>query len=164
MHWKVSPSSLEYYQTRITQLEDNNKRRSVQEAFEGASKKSETGFSVSSSSARESVKRNSASNYGDELKFRTSVQDLFPHSLKERECIVVNGVKLFLSSVSADLLKQAKGILSDQLVRKNVPGNIKYSREDLLNLKQSYCSSDYDEIGMMSKSWPQVVSRSKIEN
>ena len=163
MNWRVSPSCLEYYQTRITQLEDNNRRRSVQAAFEEASsKKSETGFSLSSSSARDVTKRKTASTSGADLKFHTSVQDLFPHSLKERECIVVNGVKLFLSSVSVDLLKQAKGILSDQLVRKNVPGNIKYSREELLKLKQSCSSSDFDEIALMSKSWPRVVTKSNV--
>ena len=53
----------------------------------------------------------------DELKFQTSVQDLFPNTkLRERACVLVDlkdgKEKLFLSSTNAELVKDAKSCLS----------------------------------------------------
>ena len=73
----------------------------------------------------------------DELRFKTPVHELFPDKeLKERECVVVDKVKIFLYSSSTKLLKEAKIVLMENFNKRPSFSNIKYSREDLLDLKE----------------------------
>ena len=75
--------------------------------------------------------------------------------LKERECVIVDGVKIFLSSVSNDLLRKAKVILTEHLVRPKYL--IRYSREDLLSLASAPISQDESKISFIRHSCPEVL-------
>ena len=85
---------------------------------------------------------------GEDLRFQTSVKELFPNTnIRERECVVVDGVKIFLSSASPELLKEAKAVLAAKLHRgprsssSSSSSSVQYSREDLLSLARSPTSS-----------------------
>ena len=79
------------------------------------------------------------------MRFQTSVKELFPNTnIRERECVVVDGVKIFLSSASPELLKEAKAVLAAKLhrgPRSSSSSSVQYSREDLLSLARSPTSS-----------------------
>ena len=81
----------------------------------------------------------------EDLRFQTSVKELFPNTnIRERECVVVDGVKIFLSSASPELLKEAKAVLAAKLhrgPRSSSSSSVQYSREDLLSLARSPTSS-----------------------
>ena len=135
MGWRASSSAAQYYRERIPQVEDSQQRRRMR-----------TPAKPSSNSVTPSSAGNTSSIQDDEdLRFQTSVKELFPNTnIRERECVVVDGVKIFLSSASPELLKEAKAVLAAKLhrgPRSSSSSSVQYSREDLLSLARSPTSS-----------------------
>jgi len=157
MKWNVRPELAEYYQSNIAKIEENRKMKQAQATKDNSSIKSS---STISTVFLEKSNRQKSYPVGDEMRFKTSVQELFPEvKLKERECVVVDGVKIFLSSVSTDLLKKAKTILTEHLVKPKPASSslIRYSREDLLSLAAAPFSQDENKFTFIRHSCPEVL-------
>lgn len=158
MNWVVRPELTEFYQTGIAKFEENKKMQQAQAIVDDGSVKS---ASTISTAFLEKPNRQKSYPVGDDMRFKTSVQELFPDvKLKERECVIVDGVKIFLSSVSNDLLRKAKVILTEHLVRpKYAPSSslIRYSREDLLSLASAPISQDESKFSFIRHSCPEVL-------
>ena len=144
MGWRASSSAAQYYRERIPQVEDSQQRRRMRTPAKPSSN-SVTPPSVGNTS---STQARGDKDDGD-LRFQTSVKELFPNTnIRERECVVVDGVKIFLSSASPELLKEAKAVLAAKLHRgprssssSSSSSSVQYSREDLLSLARSPTSS-----------------------
>ena len=120
-------------------MEDSQQRRRVHQTPARPSSNSVTPPSAGNTS---STQARGDKDDGD-LRFQTSVKELFPNTnIRERECVVVDGVKIFLSSASPELLKEAKAVLAAKLHRgPRSSSSVQYSREDLLSLARSPTSS-----------------------
>ena len=157
MGWRMSSTAEEYYTTKIAQFQKREESKGTNGTVLTAS--SEKGVV-------KSTKPNTAEGYkvprssNDEMRFKTPVHELFPDKeLKERECVVVDKVKIFLYSSSTKLLKEAKIVLMENFNKRPSFSNIKYSREDLVDLKRSPPSSDPPlKWGMVTQSCPEIVS------
>ena len=138
MGWRASSSAAQYYRERIPQVEDSQQRRRTQQRPSSNSVTPPSAGSIGSIQAR-------GGKEGEDLRFQTSVKELFPNTnIRERECVVVDGVKIFLSSASPELLKEAKAVLAAKLhrgPRSSSSSSVQYSREDLLSLARSPTSS-----------------------
>ena len=131
LDWNSNPQLEHFYQEKLTQFQekvqqDAVKRKTLAEAFSYKGKGEKT---------------SKITKDGDNLRFQTSVQDLFPDSqLRSRECIVVDvkgtKVKLFLSSANTELMKDAKICLSQYFSTKSSsrPSGVQYTKEDLMTL------------------------------
>ena len=97
-------------------------------------------------------------------RFQTPVKELFPdRELKQRECVVVGNVKIFLLSSSTKLLKEAKAVLSDNFNKGPSFSNVKYSREDLLSLKRSPSSAQLPlKWARVTQSCPEIVCKKEV--
>ena len=140
MGWRASSSAAQYYRERIPQVEDRQQRRRQQQTPARATSNSVTPPSDGSIISAQAT----GNKDGEDLRFQTSVKDLFPNTnIRERECVVVDGVKIFLSSASPELLKEAKAVLAAKLHRgpRSSSSSVQYSREDLLSLARSPTSS-----------------------
>ena len=141
MGWRASSSAAQYYRERIPQVEDRQQRRRTQQTPARPSSNSVTPPSVGSIGSIQAR----GDKEGEDLRFQTSVKELFPNTnIRERECVVVDGVKIFLSSASPELLKEAKAVLAAKLHRgpkSSSSSSVQYSREDLLSLARSPSSS-----------------------
>ena len=140
MGWRASSSAAQYYRERIPQVEDRQQRRRTQQTPAKPSSNSVTPPSVGSIGSIQAR----GDKEGEDLRFQTSVKELFPNTnIRERECVVVDGVKIFLSSASPELLKEAKAVLAAKLHRgpRSSSSSVQYSREDLLSLARSPSST-----------------------
>ena len=139
MGWRASSSAAQYYRERIPQVEDSQRRRRTQQTAARPSSNSVTPPSAGSIGSIQAK----GGKEGEDLRFQTSVKELFPNTnIRERECVVVDGVKIFLSSASPELLKEAKAVLAAKLHRgPRSSSSVQYSREDLLSLARSPTSS-----------------------
>jgi len=89
MNWVVRPELTEFYQTGIAKLEENKKMQQAQAIVDDGSVKS---ASTISTAFLEKPNRQKSYPVGDDMRFKTSVQELFPDvKLKERECVIVDG-------------------------------------------------------------------------
>ena len=110
LSWCSNPQLERFYQEKVAHFEQRERAfHEVQDV------KTKNFASALASRGDKSVKSNIDED--DQLKFQTSVQDLFPNiKLRERECVVVDvkdvKEKLFLSSTNAKLVKDAKSCLS----------------------------------------------------
>ena len=139
MGWRASSSAAQYYRERIPQVEDSQQRRRMRTP----AKPSSSSVTPPSAGNNSSTQAREDKDDGD-LRFQTSVKELFPNTnIRERECVVVDGVKIFLSSASPELLKEAKAVLAAKLHRgpRSSSSSVQYSREDLLSLARSPTSS-----------------------
>ena len=171
MGWKVTPKVEDYYRRKISQFEENKKRSRVQTLIGSQSVGSSTSTGKSPSvTGKDSRSKLPRSNRSEDLRFQTSVQELFPDtSLRQRECIIVDGVKLFVSSTSTNLLKEARAILTDHLVRQSSTtkfpsSKVYYSREDLLSLATVPISNippDQVKLSVISNSCPEILCKPK---
>ena len=161
MGWRMSNTAEEYYTTKIAQFQ---KREERQRERSGLAASLETdAFENSTKMGMRDRKMSNPKIDGrsslDDLRFHTPVQELFPDKeLKERECVVVDKVKIFLYSSSIKLLKEAKIVLTDNFNKSPNFSNVKYSREDLINLKKSPPSS-YPPLkwSMVTQSCPEII-------
>ena len=161
MGWRMSNTAEEYYTTKIAQFQKREERQRERsglaasletDAFENSTKMGMRDRKMSN------PKIDGRSSW-DDLRFHTPVQELFPDKeLKERECVVVDKVKIFLYSSSIKLLKEAKIVLTDNFNKSPNFSNVKYSREDLINLKKSPPSS-YPPLkwSMVTQSCPEII-------
>ena len=161
MGWRMSNTAEEYYTTKITQFQKREERQRERsglaasletDAFENSTKMGMRDRKMSN------PKIDGRSSW-DDLRFHTPVQELFPDKeLKKRECVVVDKVKIFLYSSSTKLLKEAKIVLTDNFNKSPNFSNVKYSREDLINLKKSPPSS-YPPLkwSMVTQSCPEII-------
>ena len=171
MGWKVTPKVEDYYRRKISQFEENKKRSRVQTLIGSQSVGSSISTGKSPSvTGKDSRSKLPRSNRSEDLRFQTSVQELFPDtSLRQRECIIVDGVKLFVSSTSTNLLKEARAILTDHLVRQSSTtkfssSKVYYSREDLLSLATVPISNippDQVKLSVISNSCPEILCKPK---
>ena len=110
LFWCSNPQLERFYQEKIAHFEQ--RERAFHEVQDIKTKNFASALaSRGDRSARSNIDED------DQLKFQTSVQDLFPNiKLRERECVVVDvkdvKEKLFLSSTNAKLVKDAKSCLS----------------------------------------------------
>jgi len=89
MNWVVRPELTEFYQTGIAKFEENKKMQQAQAIVDDGSVKS---ASTISTAFLEKPNRQKSYPVGDDMRFKTSVQELFPDvKLKERECVIVDG-------------------------------------------------------------------------
>ena len=110
--WSSNPHLEQFYREKKAQFEQ------TESAFPEVQQDKNKNF-ASALQASQADTRSARSNIddADELKFQTSVQELFPNTkLRVRECVVVEGKdvpeKLFLSSTNSQLVKDAKSCLS----------------------------------------------------
>jgi len=163
MGWRMSSTAEEYYTTKIAQFQKREESKGTNESVSVASSKTEEFKSTKSDTVDRykvpNPKIGGRSSH-DELRFKTSVHELFPdRELKERECVVVDKVKIFLYSSSTKLLKEAKIVLMENFNKRPSFSNIKYSREDLLDLKRSPPSSDPPlKWSMVTQSCPEIIT------
>ena len=75
MGWRASSSAAQYYRERISQVEDNQQRRRVHQTPARPSSNSVT----PPSAATISNVQPAGSKYGEDLRFQTSVKELFPN-------------------------------------------------------------------------------------
>ena len=162
MGWRMSNTAEEYYTTKIAQFQKREERQRERsglaasletDAFENSTK-----MGMRDRKMMSNPKIDGRSSW-DDLRFHTPVQELFPDKeLKERECVVVDKVKIFLYSSSIKLLKEAKIVLTDNFNKSPNFSNVKYSREDLINLKKSPPSS-YPPLkwSMVTQSCPEII-------
>ena len=172
MGWKVTSKVEDYYRGKISQFEENKRRSQVQTLVGSQSVRSSASTSNDPSvSGKDPSSKLPKFNRSDDLRFQTSVHELFPDTnLRERECVIVDGVKLFVSSTSSKLLKDAKAILTDHLVRQSSANkfpssNVHYSREDLLSLASAPTSSlppDQVKLSVISNSCPEILCKVKV--
>ena len=163
MGWRMSCTAEEYYNTKIAQFQKREESKETNGSVLAASSKTEELKSSKSDTAdRYSVPHPKVGgrSSNDELRFKTPVHELFPDKeLKERECVVVDKVKIFLYSSSTKLLKEAKIVLVENFNKRPSFSNIKYSREDLLDLKRSPPSSDPPlKWNMVTQSCPEIIT------
>ena len=165
MGWRMSNTAEEYYTTKIAQFqkreESQGKNRSGLAATTASSETD--AFKNSTKTGTKDRKMSNPKIDGrsslDDLRFHTPVQELFPDKeLKERECVVVDKVGIFLYSSSIKLLKEAKIVLTENFNKSPNFSNVKYSREDLINLKKSPPSS-YPPLkwSMVTQSCPEII-------
>ena len=112
--WRSNPHLEQFYQEKIAQFEQ--REGASQEVLEVKTK------NFASALASQGDYRSAGAGYNkveedDQLKFQTSVQDLFPDTkLRVRESLVVEvenvAEKLVLSSTNSELVKEAKSCLS----------------------------------------------------
>jgi len=163
MGWRMSSTAEEYYTTKIAQFQKREESKGTNGSVLAASSKTEEFKSTKSDTADRFKMPNpkiGGRSSNDELRFKTPVHELFPDKeLKERECVVVDKVKIFLSSSSTKLLKEAKIVLMENFNKRPSFSNIKYSREDLLDLKRSPPSSDPPlKWKMVTQSCPEIIT------
>jgi len=165
MGWRMSSTAEEYYTTKIAQFQEKGESQAMNRSGIAASgATSETDISKKSAKIGATEKKvsnqlNDGRFSWDELRFKTPVQELFPDKeLKERECVVVDKVKIFLYSSSTKLLKEAKIVLMENFNKSPSFSNVKYSREDLINLKRSPPSS-YPPLkwSLVTQSCPEII-------
>ena len=164
MGWKMNSGAEEYYTTKIAHFQE---RMEKNKSLIGASSLADTAAIKSSKTSDK--KMNSNDNTGqrsnlDEMRFQTPVKELFPdRELKQRECVVVGNVKIFLLSSSTKLLKEAKTVLSDNFNKGPSFSNVKYSREDLLSLKRSPSSAELPlKWARVTQSYPEIVCKREV--
>ena len=168
MGWKMSGTAEEYYTTKIAQFQERGESQAMSRSGRAASvaTSASDNYKKSTSTKIGTTERKKVSNQmnegrlsWDELRFQTPVQELFPDKeLKERECVVVDKVKIFLYSSSTKLLKEAKIVLMENFNKSPSFSNVKYSREDLINLKMSPPSS-YPPLkwSLVTQSCPEII-------
>jgi len=166
MGWKMSGTAEEYYTTKIAQFQERGESRAMNRSGVAASEATSESDNAKKSTSTRTTERKKVSNQmndgrfsWDELRFQTPVQELFPDKeLKERECVVVDKVKIFLYSSSTKLLKEAKIVLMENFNKSASFSNVKYSREDLINLKRSPPSS-YPPLkwSLVTQSCPEII-------
>ena len=165
MGWKMSSGAEQYYTTKIAHFQE---RKETNKLLTGASSLADTA-SIKSSKTTTDKKMNFDHNIGqrsnlDEMRFQTPVKELFPdRELKQRECVVVGNVKIFLLSSSTKLLKEAKAVLSDNFNKGPSFSNVKYSREDLLSLKMSPSSAQLPlKWAGVTQSCPEIICKREV--
>ena len=170
MGWKMSSGAEEYYTTKIAHFQERKETPVTNASLTGASFFVDTA-SIKSSKTTTGKKMNSNNIFGqrsnfDEMRFQTPVKELFPdRELKERECVVVGNVKIFLLSSSTKLLKEAKAVLSDNFNKGPSFSNVKYSREDLLSLKMSPSSAQLPLMSAgVTQSCPEIICKREVCN
>jgi len=156
--WRGTQKLKEFYQHRISKFENSKGRESPSPA-------TKTPFdsrSVNSSTTASTTSKMKPRQEPERLK--TTIQDLFPDgNIRERECIIVDGVKLFISSASPKLLSEAKMILSESLAKqtmKRVTSNVRYSREDLLSLSKTPTTAE-TPFKVKACSCPEIVIKGR---
>ena len=99
-------------------------------------------------------------------RFKTTLQELFPDgSIRERECLIVDGVKLFISSASPKLLQEAKIILKENLIKQSykslvTASNVRYSRDALLSLANNP-TSEQTPFKVKACSCPEILVKDR---
>jgi len=153
--WRASEKLRQFYQERIIKFEKKQQSSSISSPEDSNSVKSTATSNKSKLASRPEPER-----------FQTSIKELFPDtSIRERQCILVDGVKLFISSASPKLLQEAKQILKENLVKRNLQcssavSNVRYSRDDLLSLSRSPPSSVIPiQWNLIVESCPEIVTR-----
>ena len=164
MGWRMSNTAEEYYTTKIAQFQKREERQGERSGLAATTASSEIdALENSTLMGTKDRKKSNPKIYGrsswDDLRFHTPVQELFPDKeLKERECVVVDKVKIFLYSSSIKLLKEAKIVLTENFNKSPNFSNVKYSREDLINLRKSPPSSyPPQKWSMVTQSCPEII-------
>merc|ERR1719158_596748 len=161
----MSNTAEEYYTTKIAQFQKREERQGERSGLAATTASSEIDALENSTlmgtkDRKKSNPKIDGRSSWDDLRFKTPVHELFPDKeLKERECVVVDKVKIFLYSSSTKLLKEAKIVLTENFNKRPSFSNIKYSREHLLHLKGSPPSSDPPlKWNMVTQSCPEIIS------
>ena len=117
MGWRMSSTAEEYYTTKIAQFQKREESKETNGSVLAASsandvhKSNKTGTADKYKGSNPKICGGSSK---DEMRLQTPVHELFPNKeLKERECVVVDKVKIFIYSSSTRLLKEAKIVLTE---------------------------------------------------
>ena len=158
--WKATEKLKNFYQDRISKFEDSRARV-------GTPEQGTTPIDSRSVHSSTTTSNNSKLKPRPEPeRFKTTLQELFPDgSIRERECIIVDGVKLFISSVSPKLLQEAKMILREKLIKQpakslSSASNIRYSRDDLISLANNP-SSEETPFKVAACSCPEILLKER---
>jgi len=155
--WKPTQKLRDFYKERIAKFEKVKSDLTRVEPTSSARSSDNESF--------KSIPGSSASKRPEAERFQTSVRELFP-DIRERECVVVEGVKLFISCVSPEILLKAKQVLKDNLVnlKTSSSSNVRYSREDLISLSNSPSVTDTDspvQWSLIADSCPEILLKDR---